>query len=131
MPDGAKVSGFNITEDRSTAKLVAYPINSTVLRPYWHVELYLNQTYPGYVEGLTIYVWANSGEVFLCSNIAYGGPEYGDNSGLELPAASPSPSSTSENSTAAVDISTITIVAAVATVVAVAVSALFIKKRSK
>lgn len=133
MPGGSQVSGFNITEDRSAAKIVAYPINSTVLRPYWHVELYLNQTYPGYVEGLTIYVWANSGEVFLCSNIAYGGVEYSDtdNSDLELPVASPSPSSPSENNTTSVDLSTAVIVAAVATVAVIAASALFIKRRSK
>ncbi|HEX9861674.1 MAG TPA: hypothetical protein VGB11_00145 [Candidatus Bathyarchaeia archaeon] len=131
MPSGSQVSGFNITEDRSTAKLVTYPINSTVLRPYWHVELYLNQTYPGYVEGLTIYVWANSGEVFLCSNIAYGGADYSDtdNSGSELPDTSPS--SSSENSVASVDISTIAIVAVAVAVVVIAASALFIKKRSK
>jgi hypothetical protein len=133
MPDGSQVSGFNITEDQSTAKLVAYPIHSAELRPYWDVELYLNQTYPGYVHGLTIYVWANSGEVFLCSNIAYGGAEYNDadNSGSELP--STSPSSSSDDSASSVDISTAAIlaVAAAATVVAIAASALFIKKRNK
>jgi hypothetical protein len=117
MGNGFEVSGFNITEDRTTAKLVAYPINSTVLRPYWHIELFLNQTYPGSVHGLTIYVWANSGEAFHCSNIAYGGAEYSqiDNT---------SSSASSENRTAA-------IVAIVAMVAVIAASALFIKKRGK
>lgn len=130
MSDGSRVSGFNVTEDQSTAKLVAYPINSIVLRPYWHVELYLNQTYPGYVEGLTIYVWANSGEVFLCSNIAHGGSENSDNSDFEIIDTSPSSSSSSENNTTSVDINTIAIMAVVVTIV-IAASALFIKKRCR
>lgn len=119
MFDGYKVSGFNITEDRTTAKLVAYPINSTVLRPYWHVELFLNQTYPGSVQGLTIYVWANSGEAFHCSNIAYGGAEYNETNNA-LP-----PYSSGDSAL------TIAAIAATATVVMIAASALFIKKRRK
>lgn len=122
LSDGSRVSDFNINEDKSVAKLVASPINSTELRPYWHVELYLDQTYPGHVEGLAIYIWANSGEVFACSNIAYGG---------DLADTSPSPSSFPENNRATVDINTIATVAAIATVVVIATSALLIKKRSK
>lgn len=131
MPGGSRVSGFNITEDRTTAKLLTTAGNSTVLKPDWKVELYLNQTYPGYVHGFTIFIWADSGEVISCGNIAYGGADYSDtdNSGSELP--STSPSSSSENNTAPVDISTIAIVAAAVAVVVIAASALFIKKRSK
>jgi hypothetical protein len=95
-----------------------------VLRPYWYVKLYLNQTYPGSVKGLTIFVWANSGEVFLSGKIAYGGDKYDEMNNTP-------PSYPSENSTASVDISTAAIVAAVATVAVIAASVLFIKKRSK
>jgi hypothetical protein len=115
MPDGSQVSGFNITEDRTTTKLLTTARNSTVLRPYWEVKLYLNQTYPGSVQGLTIYVWANSGEVFLCGNLAYGGVEYSD----------------IETSAESSGINTAAIVAVVAAMVVIAASALFIKKRSK
>jgi hypothetical protein len=117
MPDGSRVSGFNITEDRTKTELLTTARNSTDLRPYWFVKLYLNQTYPGSVKGLAIFVWANSGEVFDCGNLAYGGAEYSD-------ADSTSPSSSSTNSTAAIG-ATATII------VVIAASALLIKKRSK
>lgn len=83
MPNDVTVSGFNITEDRTTAALFASPIYSTELRPYWSVNLYLNQTYPGSVHGLTLYIWAKSGEVFYCGTRATGGAEYNDNSDTE------------------------------------------------
>lgn len=107
LTDGRRISGFNITKDRSTARLVAYPVNSTVLRPYWHVELFLNQTYPGSVVGLTIFVWANSGEVFLCNPIAYGGSA--DNNLA-------SPSSSTESITGVLAVTIITVAAIIATV---------------
>jgi hypothetical protein len=132
MPDGSQVSGFNVTKDRSTAKLVAYPSNSTALRPYWHVELYLNQTYPGGVEGLTIFIWANSGEVISCSNIAYGGADYGntDNSDLELPNTSPLPPSSSENNPP-LDISTAAMLAVAAVIALVGAGLLLHRKRRR
>jgi hypothetical protein len=83
MPYDVTVSGFNITEDRTTATLFASPIDSTELRPYWSVQLYLNQTYPGSVKGLTLYIWAKSGEVFYCGTRATGGAEYDDPSDTE------------------------------------------------
>jgi hypothetical protein len=83
MPDNIKVSGFNITEDQTTTQLLAYPINSTELRPYWNVKLYLNQTYPGSVKGFSIYIWANSGELFSCTLIAIGGVDTTDISKLD------------------------------------------------
>lgn len=96
MPDHTFVSGFNITEDRTKTELVAYPIDSLELRPYWVVKLYLNQTYPGSVQGFTIYIWANSGELFSCTLIAIGGPDYKDSSDVE---ASLSPETTNSPST--------------------------------
>jgi hypothetical protein len=83
MSNDVKVTGFNITEDRTTVQLLAYPINSTELRPYWNVKLYLNQTYPGSVKGFSIYIWANSGELFSCTLIAEGGVDTTDISGLD------------------------------------------------
>jgi len=86
MPNDVTVSGFNINEDLTTTELVTSPLHSTELRPYWYVKLYLNQTYPGNVKGFTIIVWANSGELYSCTNIAIGGAEY-DNSDSLTPLA--------------------------------------------
>lgn len=115
MPDGSKVTGFNITEDRTKTELLTTANNSTVLRPYWLVKLYLNQTYPGNVKGLAIFVWASSGEIFGCGNIATGGAGYSD---IDNTSAS---SSSMKNTTA--------IVAGAAIIVVIATSALIIKKK--
>ena len=83
MPNDVTVSGFNVTEDKITTVLATSPMNSLEWRPYWKVELPLNQTYPGSVQGIVVFVWANSGEIFSCNNIAFGGVDYGDSSDFE------------------------------------------------
>lgn len=85
MPNGITVSGFNVTKDLTTSELATYPVTSTELRPYWNIKLYLNQTYPGSVKGLALYIWANSGEVFYCGNLATGGVEYDENPESQTP----------------------------------------------
>ena len=130
MPNNYTVSGFNVTQDRTTTELVAFPMDFTELRPYWNVKLYLNQTYPGSVKGFSISIWANSGELFSCTNIAYGGVEYSDTPDSELPTISPSPSS-SETNEASIDLSMVAVIAVATIAIAVATIALIIKKRSK
>jgi hypothetical protein len=92
MPGDVIISDFNVTVDRITTSIEASPVNSTVLRPYWTVNLPLNQTYPGSVHGIAVFIWADTGEIFKHSNIAFGGSDYPDNSETQ---ASPSPASTS------------------------------------
>ncbi|MFA5365242.1 MAG: hypothetical protein WC325_08695 [Candidatus Bathyarchaeia archaeon] len=83
MPDKTVVSDFNITENKTTAKLVSSFGNSTEIKPYWNVKLYLNQTDPGSVHGFTVFISAASGEIVKYGNIAYGGAEYDDGSDVE------------------------------------------------
>jgi hypothetical protein len=71
MPDGTRISGFNVTEDQTVAELRSAVRDSSVLYPSWRVTLHLNQTYPGSVDALVVLVWANSGEVF---SIGHEGP---------------------------------------------------------
>ena len=96
MSEDWKVSGFNITEDRTTTELLTtnYPKTSTVLNPYWSINLYLNKVYPGSVHGFMICIWANSGDVFYCGQLAYGGVDPTDTSG----SAPPEPTSESDPS---------------------------------
>ena len=64
LDNGAVVKGFNVT--RIEAGLNTYPRNnSTIIYPYWSVQLYLDKTYPGNVYGLTFGIWADSATVFL------------------------------------------------------------------
>jgi hypothetical protein len=79
MPDHSFVSDFNVTKDKISAELAISRANYE-LRPYWDIRMPLNQTYPGSVHGITVFIWANNGEIISYSNIAYGGIEYNDNS---------------------------------------------------
>ena len=120
MPDGSKVAGFNITKDKTTTELLTTGLNTTELRPYWMVRMYLNQTYPGSVIGLTTFIWANNGEVFDCSNIAVGGAE--DTSTTEPETALP---------TSPRDNTLPLIITAVAAVIAISAIVIVTKKRRK
>jgi hypothetical protein len=76
MPDHTWITDFNVTGDRITTAIETSFVNYPEMRPYWHVVLPLNQTYPGSVHGIAVFIWANSGEILSCSNIAYGGVQY-------------------------------------------------------
>ena len=76
MPDHTWITNFNVTEDKITTAIETAFVNYPEMRPYWHVALPLNQTYPGSVQGIAVFIWANSGEIISCSNIAYGGIQY-------------------------------------------------------
>jgi hypothetical protein len=77
-PDGAQVNGFNVNKDRSVAEFFTSPRNGSALYPCWNVTLNLNQTYPGGVKALQLEVWADSGEVFNCSNQAVASVQVND-----------------------------------------------------
>jgi hypothetical protein len=72
MADDYWISDFNVTG--TSAELRSTGRESYVLYPYWQVKLFLDKVYPGSVHGLLVLVWADSGEVFHCSNIAYTTP---------------------------------------------------------
>jgi hypothetical protein len=73
MADDVWISDFNVTG--TSAELFSTVREPYVLYPYRQVKLFLNETYPGSVHGLLVLVWADSGEVFHCSNIAYSTPD--------------------------------------------------------
>jgi hypothetical protein len=85
MPNQTIVSDFNVTEDKITASLAASPVRSNEFRPYWNVRMPLNQTYPGSVQGIAVFLWANTGKTISISNIAFGGAVYPDSSDPEAP----------------------------------------------
>jgi hypothetical protein len=119
LPDGSKVTALNVNEDRTKTALLTTDRNSTELRPYWSVKLYLDHTYPGNVKGLAVFIWANSGEVFDSGNIATGGTtEYNDIDNTQSAASS------IDNTAALVAVSAVVAVAIIA-------SALVLKKRCK
>jgi hypothetical protein len=83
-PDGAQISGFSVNKNGTVAKFSSSFRNGSALYPCWNVTLILNQTYPGGVNALLAEVWADSDEVFNCSNQAVGSVPV-DNSRTEPP----------------------------------------------
>jgi hypothetical protein len=77
MPDGSVVKDFKVSKDGIVATLVTAPINYE-LRPYWDIRRYLDEVYPGSVFGVTVFLWANTGEIASIPNMASGGINYPD-----------------------------------------------------
>ncbi len=88
-PDGAQVSGFNVSRTAAVAKFNYTSGNGGVPYPCWDVTLNLNQTYPGGVNALLVEVWSDSGEVFNCSNQAVGLVPVDDSSAGPMPTPQP------------------------------------------
>jgi hypothetical protein len=72
LSNGSQVKGFNVNKESAVAEFFTSPRNGSALYPCWDVTLNLNQTCPGGVSALQLEVWADSGEVFNCSNQAVG-----------------------------------------------------------
>lgn len=74
MPGGVWIKDFNVSATgavlRSTSR------EPYVLHPFWQVRLYLEKQYPGSVTNLLVHVWADTGEVFLCTHDSTGHVDY-------------------------------------------------------
>lgn len=66
------ISDFNVTG--TSAGLFSTVREPYVLYPYWQVKLFLDKTYPGSVDGLLVFIWADSGEAFSSSHFRYRWP---------------------------------------------------------
>jgi hypothetical protein len=91
-------------------------------RPYYDVRLYLDEVYPGNVFGITVFLWANTGEIISINNMASGGITYTDNTN---PTDTPTAPIQNQNTLL---ITAITITAVIAVT---ATAFLWLKKRNK
>lgn len=66
------ISDFNVTG--TSAGLFSTVREPYVLYPCWQVELFFDKTYPGSVDGLLVFIWADSGEAFSSSHFKYRWP---------------------------------------------------------
>jgi hypothetical protein len=75
MHDGSIVKDFKVSKDAVMVSLEVGPVDyvNYELRPYYDVRLYLDKVYPGNVFGITVFIWANTGEILSYSNMATGG----------------------------------------------------------
>ncbi len=96
MPDGSIVKDFKVNKNTVMAELVVGPVDFVdyVLRPYWDVRLYLDEPAPGSVFGITVFIWANTGEIISYGNMASGGINYPNNTNHANNTATPPNSNT-------------------------------------
>ncbi|MDR2720278.1 MAG: hypothetical protein LBC03_05705 [Nitrososphaerota archaeon] len=123
MPDGSVVKDFKLSRAGVAAELEVGVVDYVdyELRPYWKIEMYLDEVAPGNVHGIQVFVWANTGKVISYSNIAFGGTVYTDDTNLVDTTTTSTPNSNM-------------LIVGVAIVTAIAVAAtgiIAIKKRSK
>jgi hypothetical protein len=90
-PTYVQISGFNISEDQTTAELSTQTRNSSALFPYWKVTLNLNKFYPGNIYAFEVRIWADAGQVFLCQPLGVGG-DVPDEDMTDTATIEPSPS---------------------------------------
>lgn len=72
MGNGIWISDFNVMG--TSAGLFSTVREPYVLYPYWQVKLFFDKTYPGSVDGLLVFIWADSGEVFSDSHFKFRWP---------------------------------------------------------
>jgi hypothetical protein len=89
---GEEIADFSIVKDQIRAELrTRGKDNPLVLYPYWHVELPLDNVYPGFVTYILVTIWADTGEVIECYALGSGG-------GLSPDGSSTGPSTTEPSS---------------------------------
>jgi len=88
MFDGVVVKDFKVSRENIVATLSTTSVDYE-LRPYWDIRMILDEVCPGNVHGITVFIWANTGEVISYSNMAFGGINYSD--AYNPPGSEPTP----------------------------------------
>ncbi|MFA5365157.1 MAG: hypothetical protein WC325_08270 [Candidatus Bathyarchaeia archaeon] len=115
-PIKVEINDFKLRENAVLKAELSNTIReSNILSPCWIVELGLDGAYPGFIYGLSVSLWANTGEIIRCIQLGVGGFS------TELP---------SESSTTTV-LNTNVIVSITAIIMSIAVISAFFKKRRK
>lgn len=123
MPDGSVVKDFKVSRDGVIATMGTFT-GDYELRPYWKIEMLLDEVAPGNVFGITVFIWANTGEISSYSNMATGGISYPDNTNSIDSTATPEPNSNTSN--------TLIIGATIIAIIAIAaMGMLIVRKRRK
>ena len=85
MSDGSVVKDFQVIDVAAMIYTIPLDYVNYELRPYWSVKLFLDDVYPGSVFGVTVFLWANTGEVISISNMASGGIDYSNDNNSTSP----------------------------------------------
>lgn len=61
-PNVTVVKEFKVLDKPVQASLSLQEREPLTLYPHWHITLYLDKTYPGFVTGIMVGIWADTGE---------------------------------------------------------------------
>jgi hypothetical protein len=120
-----EVTDFNVIDEPLTANLLTTRSREPLtMYPYWRIELYLDKVYPGFVNWISLAIWADTGEVISCVPLSGGG--------------GPLPDLTTSHQTQQTDqaappinMALIIVAMASATIIAIAIATAAIKKKHK
>ncbi len=135
--NGTKVTEFTIVENKIGAALLTQSREPLTFYPYWLVILPLDKMYPGFIAQIMFQVWADTGEVIMCTPLGQGGdiPSYwspsmpDDDSTSQQEDNSTPPAQQEDEPTPSMD--SLIIIAATATTIAIAITMVTFNKSRK
>lgn len=120
-----EVKDFVVVKEKISAELLTWPREPLVLYPYWSVKLGLDKVYPAFVDVIHVGIWADTGEVFFCEPIGWGGPVQAGDSNTE-----PTPTGDIDEETSTTQTLNAYVIAIVAaTIITVPIAIAAMKKR--
>ena len=71
-----EVTDFKIIDEPLKAELLIGTSREPLkLYPYWRIQLYFDKLYPGWINGIAVAMWADTGEIIYCQTTGFsGGP---------------------------------------------------------
>jgi hypothetical protein len=90
--NATEVKDFKILEEPVKTSLSLRMREPLTLYPHWQVVLYFDKTYPGFVIGVEVGIWADKGEIHYINPISTGGGLPPQDSSTPSPEPEPAPS---------------------------------------
>ncbi|MEM2911634.1 MAG: hypothetical protein QW146_03930 [Candidatus Bathyarchaeia archaeon] len=67
------IKNFTIVREKIATELLSWPREDGAQYPYWKVDLPFDRLYPGNIYMICVNIWADTGEVFRCVPLGFGG----------------------------------------------------------
>lgn len=91
-PNATEVRASKILDEPVQTSLSLRMREPLTLYPHWQVALYFDRTYPGFVIGVEVGIWADTGEIHYINPISTGGGLPPKDSSTPSPEPEPKPS---------------------------------------
>ncbi|MEM2703308.1 MAG: hypothetical protein QXR45_09120 [Candidatus Bathyarchaeia archaeon] len=131
-PNATEVRASKILDEPVKASLSLRMREPLTLYPHWQIALYFDRTYPGFVIGVEVGIWADTGEIHYINPISTGGGLPPQDSSTPSPEPEPEPSPKPNFSNTGLPMEYIyAIVVIIAVTVASAIGYLHLKRKNQ